>query len=166
MGHRMTAFIGKNEAIQNLANKWPCTAIIPLPQGYSMIWLTDELFDEVTETLGIKDTLDRCDLCFFSSAISRLMEDHSANSQLAYVETDYFGGVGTQGGVLFQNGKITFGPASGEGTINRILSALGVQKECNRGNHILEILGLRKNPGKDEFDTLELGRYRNNPAED
>ncbi len=143
MGHCMKALIGRNETIEKLG-----MTAIPLPQGYSMIHLTDELFDQITESSGITDTLNCSELVLFTSAISRLMETYSAHSLLAYVETDYFGGEGLQGGVLFQDGAIVIGPASGEGTINRILKAIGVRIDRR----------------KDEFDALELGRYRSNPA--
>lgn len=60
------------------------------------------------------------------------------------LETDYFGGTGTQGGVLYENGQISIAPRSGEGTINILLRELGI----------------RRAPNKDEFDSLNLGIYR------
>lgn len=50
----------------------------------------------------------------------------------------------TQGGVLYKNGQICIAPRSGEGTINILLRELGVRCE----------------PNKDEFDSLNLGIYR------
>ena len=60
------------------------------------------------------------------------------------METDYFGGIGTQGGVLYENGRIRIAPHSGDGTINLLLRELGVKCLAN----------------KDEFDSLNLGNYR------
>ena len=105
MGHCIRAIIGTYQSIQKLANDWVYAKEIELPQGYGMIFLTDEL---------------------------------------AYVETDYFGGIGTQGGVLYENGRIRIAPHSGDGTINLLLRELGVKCLAN----------------KDEFDSLNLGNYR------
>lgn len=68
---------------------------------------------------------------------------------LAYLETDYFGGIGTQAGLLFEKGNMTVEPVEGEGTINYILERMGVYRER----------------GKDEFDSLGLGNYRKMPLE-
>lgn len=75
------------------------------------------------------------------------MERYSFRTRLAYIETDYFGGAGTQSGVLYENGKISVGPRSGEGTINFLLKELGVWHY----------------PDRDEFDMLGLGKYRHMP---
>lgn len=57
--------------------------------------------------------------------------------------TEYFGGSGEQWALLRQNDTIL---ATGE--INGMLAAVGVKRE----------------PGKDEFDTVGLGAYRFNPG--
>ena len=72
------------------------------------------------------------------------MQEYSLHTRLAYIETDYFGGVGTQGGVLWENGQIIIQPRSGEGTINLLLKELGFM--C---------IG-----DLDAFDSLSLGNYR------
>lgn len=61
----------------------------------------------------------------------------------AAVYTDYFGGLGSQVAVAYRDGA----PLDTDGTINDALRALGVVAK----------------PGLDEFDTLELGRYRGIP---
>ena len=80
-------------------------------------------------------------------AAEQILQQYSFRTKLAYVETDYFGGVGTQAGVLYENGRISIEPRSGDGTINLLLKELGVW--CR--------------PGKDAFDSLNLGRYRRMP---
>ena len=144
MGHCIRAIIGTRRVIQKLENNWGNAKEIELPQGYGMIFLTDEFSDDVTELYGISDELYCHELVHFTAAIAQLLQQYTHNTKLAYVETDYFGGTGTQGGVLYENGQISIVPRSGEGTINILLRELGVSCE----------------PNKDEFDSLNLGIYR------
>ena len=84
----------------------------------------------------------------------------SVKAPLAYVETEYFGGAGFQGAVVWANGQMIFGPAltgDGEdfqtddlpdGAINIALRKLGVL----RGN------------SHDEFDAIGLGKHRDNES--
>lgn len=143
MGHNIRAFIGKNDVIEKLASNWLAKVIL-LKQGYSMVFLTDRLFDDITELSDLDNEEDCLELDFFTTAISEIMKEYSYKSMLAYVETDYFGGTGTQAGVLFKNGNIIVKPAKEENIINIILHKLGVYRE----------------KGKDEFDSINLGEYR------
>ena len=124
MGHCIQAVIGTHESIRTLTDNWNSAREIVLPQGYGMVFLTSSLFDDIT-------------------ALRR----YSLHTKLVYCETDYSGGMGTQAGVFFENGKISIEPCSGEGTINRLLKELGVRCEA----------------GMDAFDSLNLGQYRHMP---
>lgn len=142
MGHCIRAIIGSHESVRKLANDWVHAKEIRLTQGFGMIFCTIELLDDIDS--GAIDEPDFPELDYFDTAVRDLMERYSFHTKLVYVETDYFGGIGTQAGVLYENGKIVIAPQSGEGTINTLLNKLGVLRL----------------PDKDEFDTLGLGRYR------
>ena len=144
MGHCIRAIIGTHRIIQKLENDWSNAKKIELPQGYGMVFLTDEFSDDVAELYNVSDELHCHELVHFTVAIAQLLQQYTQNTKLAYVETDYFGGTGTQGGVLYENGQICIAARSGEGTINILLRELGVRCE----------------PNKDEFDSLNLGIYR------
>jgi len=83
---------------------------------------------------------------FLDAKLVRLLIDASQIDTVAYVETEYFGGDGGEGAIVARGGKIVFGPAEGEGSINAALQLLGAKKEG----------------GRDEFDSIELGRFRSN----
>lgn len=147
MGHCIRAIIGSHEVIQKPADDWVCAKVIELPQGFGMIFCTIELLEDIEEHLGCSgkavDAPDFPELDYFDASVKELMEKYSQGTKLAYVETDYFGGTGTQAGLLYENGKPA-APQSGEGAINALLKELGVRREHD----------------KDEFDTLNLGKYR------
>lgn len=146
MGHSIRAFIGKDDVIQKLSDDWIKARDIPLKQGYSMVCLTGDLFDDIMELSEAEDELNCSELTLFTTAIFDIMQEYSNNSMLAYIEADYFGGIGMQAGVLFENGKIIINPTEKSGIINIILHKLGVYREN----------------GKDEFNSLGLGKYRKN----
>ena len=72
---------------------------------------------------------------------------------LAYIETNYFGGTGSQAAAVFVDGKlvlkaaipVTRNPPNRDDPINTALRALGVMAA----------------EGQDEFDTLGLRQFRN-----
>ena len=147
MGHCIRAIIGAHEAIQKITDDWLCVSEVKLPQGFGMVFLTDRFLEEVEELMELSDELICPELEYFSEAAADLLERYSFRTKLAYVETDYFGGVGTQAGVLYENGSIKIEPRKAAGTINILLRALGAW--CK--------------PGKDEFDSLDLGKHRHMP---
>ena len=138
MGHCIRAIIGKHEVIQRLENDWYAKEI-NLPQGYGMIFLTDALLDNIAELFESANEPSAPD-----AVTNYLLQEYSFHTKLAYIEIDYFGGIGIQSGILYENGEISLAPRSGEGAINILLRELGVWCEIN----------------KDEFDSLNLGIYR------
>lgn len=148
MGHCISAIIGRREDVRKIAEQMIHADLIELPQGFGMILMTDRLLCDVEELAEVSDKAVFPELERFTEAVGELMERYSFHTKLAYIETDYFGGAGTQGGVLYENGRVGAAPrVDGSGVINALLSELGVW----RGS------------GKDEFDSLGLGKYRRMP---
>ena len=138
MGHCVRAMIGAHKDIQRIENDWFAKEI-KLPQGYGMIFLTDVLLDDIGELFeSANESSDP------ETVTSYLLQNYSFHTKLAYIEADYFGGIGTQSGILYEKGNISIPPCSGKGAINILLRELGVWREVN----------------KDEFDSLNLGIYR------
>ena len=147
MGHMIQAIIGKKDIIEKIASDWVKAQTRELPQGYSLLFLTDALYDDIEELLedeNMEKIEDFEDMVCYTTPVVHLLKHYSFHSQLVYIETDYAGGYGTQAGVLFVNGKTVTGPACSNGIINQLLKDIGVYREH----------------GKDEFDSLHLGIYR------
>ncbi len=144
MGHNISAIIGRRNTIQKLADTWIDASVIELPQEFAMVFLTNTFIESIEESYHISDVFCCPELDSYSTIAEQLLQEYSLHTRLAYIETDYFGGVGTQGGVLWENGQIIIQPRSGEGTINLLLKELGV----------ICIGDL------DAFDSLSLGNYR------
>ena len=144
MGHHIRAVAGEREAVLALSRGWVEAQVVELPQDFALLFLTDGLWDRLEEAFPGPEGPDCPVLVAWDGAVSRFLREGSRDHPLGYIETDYFGGHGTQAGVLLECGEVVLGPAEGEGTINWVLRALGVVSQA----------------GKDEFDTLGLGNYR------
>ncbi|MDE6733543.1 MAG: hypothetical protein K2J77_11795 [Oscillospiraceae bacterium] len=143
MGHCIRAIIGEHKITARIAEDW-LTKEIELPQGFGMILCTIRLLEDIEEVMEPSDAPELSELDYFDASVNELLENYSFRAKLAYIETDYFGGYGTQAGVLYENGKIAGDPKCGDGTINALLKELGVWRT----------------PDTDEFDMLGLGKYR------
>lgn len=69
---------------------------------------------------------------------------HRDDPLFAVIETNYFGGMGTQHALVFQG----------------IQSVPDPTKSVNSA---LRLLGVKADPNRDEFDTVGLGKHRSNP---
>lgn len=145
----LQAVIATESVLRELAGSTAEARIVPLGQHLWLLPMTDALFDAVTVAGGPE--LDG----FWKApaGFDRLLSACSKAGPVAYVEADYFGGVGTQNALVWDEGKIVLGPlrlAPGDpspttGTpISQALRRLGAAK----GDHV------------DEFSAVGLGRHR------
>jgi hypothetical protein len=72
---------------------------------------------------------------------------------LAYVEADYFGGVGTQGAAVWDSGRLAFGPVF-------IGEAVPVPASGTPISQALARLGVARGGHHDEFEAAGLDRER------
>lgn len=117
---------------------------ILLNQGVTLIPLTDEIIDSMPNQAAQAAPFGRD--WRLNAALEKLIVHLSKFGKVAYVDIDYFGGVGTQDAAIWENEKLIFGPVhtAGHGAVNQALRRFGVVK----GNAI------------DEFDAVDLSRFR------
>jgi hypothetical protein len=150
MGHSVSGFVARFDTLAAAARALPGARVARLEQGFGFLPLTDELAP------GDATASDMQSLVGLTAVLAAWAAEQSRTFRIAYVETEYFGGLGSQAAVLWQDGKIALGPVrsnnesedrpSAEWPINAVGRRLGVQ----RGEAF------------DEFDTLGLGRHRHN----
>jgi hypothetical protein len=161
MGHSIQVILGPRAAVEALAENWVYAKAFALPQGFAAMPLTDELSDDIMELLRKNGKVKP--FVWFSEAHQEVLEQASSRTQLAYLETDYFGGLGMQCAVLFEKGKLTLGPLKTETLWDEQLQQYRSVPEGERAiNAVLQAMGVWKGKMLDEFDALELGKYRNN----
>jgi hypothetical protein len=143
MAHFVTGLIARHAALRTLAAAHALPSPVVLTEVLSLLPLgSDEL-----ERLLPDDADDfHAGFNYLSPALSAVLQTLSARSTLLYFETEYFGGMGTQGAAVFRDGELVFGPQAAElGPINNALAVLGVRTVP---------------PAVDEFETVGLQRHR------
>jgi hypothetical protein len=143
MGHRISAVLLHSAYDDKIARAFGLRPIT-LTQGITLFPLHAGYCDDMSERLGIGgDVSDRPRLN--DRVVHHLVRRIAPEPLFAVIETNYFGGAGTQAAAVYRGAEEVMAPAaSAFGPINEALRHLGVQAS----------------PGLDEFDTVGLGRFR------
>lgn len=139
MAHTLQAIIAKSGAFS-----------FPLPQVLRVVRLDGgidmiPLSTQALKVLGITFcplTAEREEE--LPQTLLGLCEQLSKQCVLAYIETEFFGGAGTQGHAFFSEGKAVGRPVVSDSAINDALRYLGVAKGETH----------------DEFESVGLGQHR------
>jgi hypothetical protein len=157
MGHNVELFAGPELAISRLTARWPRAKVYrltPKARLFAVPLDPDSLEDDpALPGAGVAERW---------SDPSKATEEEiatvaplSAGTALAYLATNYFGGNGYQGAILWVDGACAFGPVT-QWTDKGVPLPLA-QRPINRA---LRGLGLMRGESLDEFDAFGLGNYR------
>lgn len=140
MAYTLQAIVGKEDVLGPLLEP---KQVVTLTQSMLLLPLTDRFRVEHGKIpclpFGDDDVID-----LIPESLATLCCRLSARGRIAYVEAEYFGGLGTQAVILAECGKIARGPEIHTSAINVGLDFVGVVKHADR----------------DLFDTLGLGKHR------
>lgn len=140
MGYYYRGILTSIESLDCIRNRFRNLYAIQLYKNLITIPITDELYDEINMNQGssFKNYEYLTDLIgIFCLEISKV-------SRTAYIEAEYFGGIGTQSGIVWDSEVVIYEETLSDNAINKAL----------------EHLGITKTDGKDEFDTVNLRRHR------
>jgi hypothetical protein len=139
VGHFVTGLVAAERLLQKFAARHRLHQPISLSQGLALLPLRDEDIDGFIPPphSGHADGF---------IYLSQQLAAASEFGRVLYFETEYFGGTGAQGAVVYEQRECIFGPESADlGPINRALALLGVRTLP---------------PACDEFETIGLHRHR------
>jgi len=146
--HDVKALIAEEQRLRYEMATFRNAVICPLGQGFALVPITDSLTAELKLAASGVDADLVPEMALGLGSLALRISDGAA---VAYISTEYFGGQGGQDAVAWSNGDVIFSPKSeGYGdvwpnsAISRALRAIGVVAD----------------QGRDEFDTLGLGRHR------
>ncbi|MEZ5955214.1 MAG: hypothetical protein R3C13_13030 [Hyphomonas sp.] len=124
MGHHITGLAASRETFAMLGSLLSRQPHFALRENFGFLPLDDENLDDVVG-LDTGNTLGG--FKYLTQNLVDLLREASRSAAFAYIETNYFGGVGVQGAAVFREGEIVYGPVCAErGTINGALVLLGV----------------------------------------
>lgn len=144
MAHFIKALVAAPEVLVSFASEHGLRAPIPLAQGFVLLRLLD---DDLDAMISAPQTGYVDGFVYLSAEFAELLRRASAAASLVYLETEYFGGVGTQAAVAYRHGDVLVAPRASESTgpINDALRAIGVRVVP---------------PAIDEFDSVGLQHHR------
>lgn len=141
MTYILQAFIVKKSTHYKLTDFYQNAIAVNISNDLSLIPFTTELFDEINK-LTASNPIGK--FAYLTENIEIELLKHFENIKVAYIEAEYFGGQGEQIAIIWEDKKRIY------------LSDLG----DNEINNVLKNFGVIANNGKDEFDTVSLGRNR------
>jgi len=146
MGHNISAMITKGTVDSGLAQKIDLPIIqlgtftmVPLDAAHSDYWA------EKLE-IGHKSLSTMIHDCEATLEFARILEI----TKFALIQTDYFGGIGSQAATVYVGKTRIFLEEAGKVSRNK----------CGPINTALKEIGVKTERGKDEFSSLRLPAYR------
>ncbi|QGZ95049.1 hypothetical protein [Terricaulis silvestris] len=146
MGHHITGVIAKAEICRALSLKWGGRAICALEQGFGFLPLDYQNLRSVKDA-DVTGAFEK--FVYLTPNLVIAFSEASRECEFAYIETEYHGGAGAQGAVLFRNGAVSWGP---------------VQGDIGPINNVLKLVGVSKGEKHDEFEAVGLVDFRSNEA--
>ena len=152
MGYVLQGVIAPTRALR------PCRTFIngivaDLDQGLGLMPLTPGLFDEVRRGGEADPRFAAARL--FPPGFEAMLAALSAADPVAYVEAEYFGGVGSQFAAVWRGRTLVLGPLILEEDESRPAAGWSPISQA------LRHLGVTAAGHYDEFDAIRLGRHRN-----
>jgi len=142
--YSLYAILGRSNDLERKPRSFDSARYVRLGGALSMIPLAESLVSEIQALGGSGGARDAGTFEFLSPGVEAWTRALSADTAIAYVETEYFAGEGFERAGVWSDGKLALGPLDGAGSINRALRALGVQPA----------------PGIEPFELVGLGRHR------
>lgn len=144
VSYELRAIIGEAAVLRTAFADLPG---VPLAHGLALIPAVDANGDE---PVGLFHGL--------TERLRRRLETASGFGPVAYTEAEFFGGRGTQSAIALRDGAVLVGPVhtqtdDGEEDGSATSGDLAI-------NQVLRALGAASDGGRDEFDAIGLGRFR------
>lgn len=150
--HDVKALVASNAILTDMDKRYSSAVVCPLVQGFALMPITDSLASEMA-AVGKEYSESSAPLVSnMAPGVATLAAELSAAGLVAYISTDFFGGAGGQDTIIWKNGRTIF--ALSDGPANKF------EWPNSPVSRTLRKLGVAADAGKDEFDTVGLGRHR------
>jgi hypothetical protein len=159
MGHHINALLGTSEALKNFGMRLGMPVPTKLSFGLVIIPLDEQRLDAIA--MSVEPTI--AGFTYLTPCMAQEIAV-TARGPALYIETDYFGGMGSQSAAYFENGGLRWwGAESSEEALARSSLAELYQKTASGGkspiNEGLSRLGVGRSETRDEFDEIGLQRF-------
>jgi hypothetical protein len=149
MGHHITAVVGTALLIERVAAAAAAPPLTNLQSGLVIAPLGEHQIDAIT---ALQPGSYAEGFAYLSEALQSFLSSASLDGALAYIETGYFGGTGSQAAAVFSGGEMIL-----KSTTSNTRDPIHSDDPINAA---LRTMGIKAVDGRDEFDTVGLGRFR------
>lgn len=149
MGHNIAAIIAGADTAAALAVAADAPALTELPFGLGIVPLSDRQFDRITD---LKPGPYVDGFAYLSARLTAALTTASRKGPVVYIETEYFGGTGSQAAAAFVDGELVLA--------EHHVDMRDSHRRDGPINKALRLLGVSASGDRDEFDTLGLARFR------
>ncbi|MET8129997.1 hypothetical protein ABZV67_42745 [Streptomyces sp. NPDC005065] len=149
MGYDLQAVIAGGAVLRDASRELHAARLAPLGQGLSLMPMTDALFDSVADG----SAAGALGFWRLPGGFDRTLADWSTTGPVAYVEAEYFGGVGEQQAAVWDGGTIVLGPL-------HVQEGQPFPPAGSAISQALRRLGVVASAGEDEFSAVGLDRHR------
>ena len=186
MGHRIRAFVAKAGTLEPVVSGLPHAHFFDLPQGFRMLALTLTFTEALHDQRSAGQHVLVSSMSTLSEEMAALAAEASHSAPVAFIATDFFGGIGDQESMVWESGDVILGPLRTEWrwrpsphvpAIHRVLigflKRLGARGDTLSAGAIvpspvdewavstaLRRIGVDRTGHVDEFDALDLIRHR------
>lgn len=128
MSHCVHAIVAPESFADAILAAWPELPVLRHKSHFCIFPVDYELIDaKIEPETTPRETGD--EFMLLTPAFENYLRELSRGGVLAYVETDYFGGVGGQGAIVFRDGSEVMRPKwHDSGAINTALEMIGVPR--------------------------------------
>ncbi|MGE5415669.1 MAG: hypothetical protein ACM3UZ_02675 [Acidobacteriota bacterium] len=141
MAFYLRGILAKTDITTEICSDYPNIRSIVLQDDIYFIPITDEIYDQID--LSSSEMTGPCSL---GETFTQYLITKSENAKVAYIEAKYWGGIGGQAGCIWYGGELVY--------------ELVYEDNMEAINNVLSLMGIHAETGKDEFDTVGLGRHR------
>ncbi|MGI5478757.1 hypothetical protein [Streptomyces lavendofoliae] len=153
MGYDLQAVIADGEAMHGATKDLPAARLAWIGQGLALMPMTDALFQSVADGSGVRAS----GFWRLPGGFERTLADWSIGWPVAYVEAEYFGGMGEQRAAVWDGGSVVLGPLHVEEREPFPSAGSPISQALRR-------LGVVATADEDEFSALGLERHRHSEA--
>ncbi|MFM0287443.1 hypothetical protein [Paraburkholderia megapolitana] len=152
--HDVQALIAADSLLAGLPARFASAVVCPLVQGLVLVPVTDALARELPDAgpeIAASSSLSSWEVDI-AQGVATFASQLSAAGLIAYISTEFFGGRGGQDALVWANGRIVLALRSNEDN--------ALPWPNTPVSQALRFMGIKADAGKDEFDTVGLGRHR------
>jgi hypothetical protein len=146
MGHCIHAIVAPADTADLISSQSPELRLLDHDNGFT-VFPIDADFIVARIAPDKTPTLTGDEFMLMTNGFRLFLQSLSIGGQLAYVETEYFGGEGGQGAVVCRNGSEVMPPT---------------WRESDTINDALKLIGMSRGTCADEFVAAGFGLVRNN----